>query len=268
MSVAMTGSSTSNLKWYHLDVHENLYKKLLPQQVTISTLLNSSSQKVNKWKSNDGSKQKEIINAIASFVALDLQPFSVVESPAFHRALEKAEPHYTMPSRKHLSTKLIPARHSEIFSDIVRLMQLVPQLCATLDIWTNRQIHSYIGMRGHFIVDFKLKSIMLACNRFQGSHTGEEILLHFKRIESDFEINGKVDNIVTDNGSNMLKAFRLLSLEIEDDMVMRLMTISLKQWMLMVNYRLNQAQSNQNTILVFPILFNWLLKMEWHMQTR
>ena len=122
-----------------------------------------------------------------------------------------------MPSRKHLRTKLIPARHSEIFSEIVRLMQLAPQLCVTLDIWTNRQMRSYIGMTGHFIVDFKLKSVMLACNRFRGSHTGEEILLHFKRIESDFEINGKVDNIVTDNGSNMLKAFRLLSLKNEDD---------------------------------------------------
>ena len=34
-------------------------------------------------------------------------------------------------------------------------------------------------------------------------------------IEQEFEISGKVDNIITDNGSNMLKVFHLL--EVEND---------------------------------------------------
>ena len=52
-------------------------------------------------------------------------------------------------------------------------------------------------------------SAMLACRRFHGSHTCEGILQHFMGI------SGKVDNIITDNGSNMLKAFRLMDLQNE-----------------------------------------------------
>ena len=96
-------------------------------------------------------------------------------------------------------------------------MQFAPQICLTLDIWTNRQIHSYLGMTARFIIDFKLKSVMLACPHFRGSHKGEDILLHFTGIVRAFDITGKVDNIVTDNSSNMLKAFRLLEISNNTD---------------------------------------------------
>ena len=35
-------------------------------------------------------------------------------------------------------------------------------------------------MTAHFMVDFKLMSVMLACRRYSGSHTGEEILQHYE----------------------------------------------------------------------------------------
>ncbi|XP_011405772.1 PREDICTED: uncharacterized protein LOC105313774 [Amphimedon queenslandica] len=65
--------------------------------------------------------------------------------------------------------------------------------------WTNRQMRSYFGMTAHFIVDFQLMSVMLACCRFSSSHTGEEMLEHYEDVKHAFGIKGKVDNIVTDN---------------------------------------------------------------------
>ena len=150
-----------------------------------------------------------------TFVAQDLQPLAIVESPAFHRVLEMAEPRYTMPSRKHLSNQLIPKRYTRLFSTTVALLKKAPQVCVTLDMWTNRQMRSYFGMTAHFIVDFKLMSVMLACRRFSGSHTGEEILQHYEDVEHAFAITGKVDNIVTDNGANITRAFRLLEIDYE-----------------------------------------------------
>ena len=188
-------------------------------QADLPTFLGSTSVGVKKWKPIDCGKQKELTDAVVSFVASDLQPLSVVESPAFRKLLEKAEPRYTMPSRKHLSSKLIPKCFEELYSKIVVWLQRAPRVCLTLDIWTNRQMRSYLGMTAHFIIDFSLKSVMLACRRFQGRHTGEEILLHFSELEQLFQITGRVDNIVTDSGSNMLKAFRLLEIsnEANDD---------------------------------------------------
>ena len=99
--------------------------------------LNPSQLK--KWRSNDGGKQKDITDAIVSFVASDLQPLSVVESLAFRQILERAEPRYTVPSRKHLSSQLIPKRFTDLFTKVVTLMKCAPQVCLALDIWTNRR---------------------------------------------------------------------------------------------------------------------------------
>ena len=76
-------------------------------------------------------------------------------------------------------------------------------------------MRSYLGVTVHFITEFHLMSAMLACRRFSGSHTGEFILQHYMKIEKEFVISGKVDNIITDNGSNMLKPFHLLEVENE-----------------------------------------------------
>ena len=63
---------------------------------------------------------------------------------------------------------------------------------------------------------------MLACTRFRGPHTGEHILLKYEEIISLFELQGKVGCIVTDNASNMLRAFVTLpgmdATELEEDL--------------------------------------------------
>ncbi len=61
---------------------------------------------------------------------------------------------------------------------------------------------------------------MLACCRFYGSHTGEAIVDAFEEVVHSFDISRKVDTVVTDNASNMKKAFRLLTMsdiDSEDD---------------------------------------------------
>jgi len=115
-----------------------------------------------------------------------------------------------MPTRKHLSTKLLPQRHSQLHGKVTDLLQLARSVCATLDLWTNRQMRSYLGVTCHFIIDFRLYSVMLACKRVHGSHTGEVICQHFDEVVDSFGLTGKVEFVVTDNASNMKKAFKLL----------------------------------------------------------
>ena len=120
-----------------------------------------------------------------------------------------------MPSKKNLSNQLIPKRYTCLFSTTVALLKKAPQICVTLDMWTNRQMCSYFGMTTHFIVYFKLMSVMLACCRFSGSHTGKEILQHYEYVEHAFAITGKFDNIITENGANITRAFRFLKIDNE-----------------------------------------------------
>lgn len=186
------------------------------QQASMSAFLSTTSSTAKKWKSTDGGKQREITDAIVLCSCRPTISFGC-RKPCFRKILEKPEPQYTMPSRKHLSSKLIPKRYEDLFSKIVSLLHRAPQVCLTLDIWTNRQIRSYLGVTAHLIIDFTLIAVMLACHLFQGCHTGEEILVRFAEIERAFEVTGKVDSIITDSASNMLKAFRLLEVSESTD---------------------------------------------------
>ena len=51
-------------------------------------------------------------------------------------------------------------------------------------------MRSYLGVTCHFIADFKLQSLMLACRHFMGSHTGDEIATHFEEIVESFDLTG------------------------------------------------------------------------------
>lgn len=59
-------------------------------------------EKAKKF-ANDSAKAKGITKRIMEFIALDDQPFSVVEDVVFRRLIDHIEPRYTMPSRRHFS---------------------------------------------------------------------------------------------------------------------------------------------------------------------
>ena len=66
-------------------------------------------------------------------------------------------------------------------------------------------MQSFLDVTCHFIINFALHSVMLACKRLHGSDTGEYISQQFKEILASFEVIGKVDIAITDNASNMKK---------------------------------------------------------------
>lgn len=68
---------------------------------------------------------------------------------------------------------------------------------------------SFIGITAHFISDWKLLSAVLACRRFTGRHTADNISAQYEEVVNEFNIAEKVTHIVSDNASNMVKAFKL-----------------------------------------------------------
>ena len=51
--------------------------------------------------------------------------------------------------------------------------------------------------------------VVLACKRFNGRHTADNIVQEYEEIVQHFGISYKITNIVTDNASNMIAAFAL-----------------------------------------------------------
>ena len=73
---------------------------------------------------------------------------------------------------------------------------------------------SYYGMTAHYITDWHLQSVMLACSRFRGSHTGDAISEENEKITASFQISNKVSFI---SASIMIKTFSLPGFEEEYD---------------------------------------------------
>lgn len=82
-------------------------------------------------------------------------------------------------------------------------------ICLTLDIWSSRQMRSYLGITAHFTRNWTFENVVLACKRFRSRHTARRIMEEYEQIIKDFEISSKITNIFTDNAANMISAFSL-----------------------------------------------------------
>lgn len=69
----------------------------------------------------------------------------------------------------------------------------------------------FLGVTVHYIEkdaeSRQLKSNLLACDRFKGSHTAERICDQFEALCDEYDIKDKVGYIISDNAANMRKAF-------------------------------------------------------------
>ena len=160
-----------------------------------------------KYQASDH-RQIEITDSLITFIAGDLLPLSVVDSQNFRNLMEKADSRYQMPSRKHMSTKLLHEKSTEIRNNVKYQLQKAKSVCLTIDLWSNRQMKAFMGITGHFILDWSMQSVMVCCSRFKGKHTADNIRHEYEEMVASFEIADKVSTIVSDNASNMVKAFK------------------------------------------------------------
>ena len=127
-----------------------------------------------KYSTND-QQQTNLTDALVTFIAGDLMPLSVVESPRFQALMSLSDPRFQFSSRKLFRNKLLPEKSAQVKKNIMRFLQNASVVCVTADLWSSRQLRSFLGITAHFIVksEWSLKSVMLACSRFRGSHTAE-----------------------------------------------------------------------------------------------
>lgn len=96
---------------------------------------------------------------------------------------------------------------------IKHLGQTARHGCVTFDSWTDRYRHtSYLIFTYHYIDDWELKSTVLKTTCFPYRHFGENIKMAFEEMLDEFQLNEKIISVVTDNGSNMILAAKLLNL--------------------------------------------------------
>ena len=161
-------------------------------------------------------RQKKITDALVSFIATDLLPLSLVESSSFRNLVGLLDPKYSVPSRKHFSQTLLTNKVSDVEKRLKTQLQQAQSVCLTIDLWSSRQMRGYMGVTGHFILNWTLHSVLLSCSRFHGRHTSDNISHHVEETLTCFEVATKISHVITDNASNMTKAFSLTGYESDE----------------------------------------------------
>ena len=57
---------------------------------------------------------QQIHQRMTEMIALDSQPFSMVDDPGFTQLVRELEPRYSLPSRKHVTEKTLPRMYSMV----------------------------------------------------------------------------------------------------------------------------------------------------------
>jgi hypothetical protein len=180
--------------------------RLSPYQTSIPT--ESPTVKRNLFKLSDPLRVK-VNMEVAKLVVFDSLPLSIVDSSNFRSVFATLDERYVPPTSKTLKNSLIPDLRNDIMSKITSKLKECESVNISIDAWSDPTMRSFLGICFHSITnDMKIIKGLLACERITGSHTGVMILNHFKEVIKQHHLTDKLFKVISDGGSNMVKAFK------------------------------------------------------------
>ena len=158
-------------------------------------------------------QHKKVTGWIAEMIAIDSQPFSIVEDTGFLRLLSNVCPLYAVPSRKYFAEKVIPEMFSTIKAQLMK--DIHPDgdtssfpISFTTDIWTrDAGGDSFISWTAHYIdpITFTREERVLQVCPFAGSHTALAISEMITKLLDSWKVpKTRVHTVVRDNAANMV----------------------------------------------------------------
>jgi len=159
----------------------------------------------------DSAEATRVHEAIGRMIAIDVQPYSLVDDAGFKGVVRALEPRYFLPSRKYFSTKVIPEMYDATRARVQSEVDHAKSVCLTADTWTAQNTtESFFSLTAHWITDdFKRRSAVLQCQLFEGAHTGIRLANALMEMLGSWHIeHDRVHVILRDGGANMVKAMR------------------------------------------------------------
>ena len=220
--------STTNLIVHLRNHHTKEYATMLERQQNSEGLKepsktkSSGAQKQLKESfvahaplSHSTTRWKKLTEAVCYYIANDMLPLDTVSGEGFLHMIKEFEPRYNPPGRKALTTNYLPSLYQREMDRVKASLGDATSFAMTTDIWSSRANDSYISYTFHYIVDdghdFIMKSHLLEVLEFPDSHTGENIMVELEEVFSRWSLCcSNLAAFVTDNGSNMIRAFNLL----------------------------------------------------------
>ena len=153
-------------------------------------------------------RSKAINEKILKMMALDNQPFSIVEDDGFIDLMAHLQPQYMLPSCRYFSDTMLPQVYDSVKA-LVEKELVGPNgkyVSCTSDIWTcSKSKETFISLSGHWVkLDFNRIDAVLHATHFPGSHTGANIANMFCKMWESWGITkSRRQLLVRDGAENM-----------------------------------------------------------------
>ncbi|XP_030378729.1 uncharacterized protein LOC115627244 [Scaptodrosophila lebanonensis] len=161
-----TGGNTTILFNHLLRAHTTLSHESKPV-ATIKTFFSS-----NNYYENNSAHKKELDKALTRMIAIDMQPFRIVEDRGFRDFVYYLNPRYILPSRTTLRNVHLQNMYNEMKEKLVLILNNVEYCAVTTDSWTSRANEFYVTVTCHFIdKNFVLREAVLSTCSSYGNPT-------------------------------------------------------------------------------------------------
>ena len=141
--------------------------------------------KMNNSAKKYGSRnemQLKIVNSLKENLIIGCGlPLSVVENECFRQFMNDVHPKFNMPFRPAITQKLIPAVKDKQIGQITEQLSVVKRVSFTVDIWTDRRMHSFLAITCHTFVNLCAESALLSISALSKGHILERALLQKSR---------------------------------------------------------------------------------------
>jgi BED zinc finger len=162
-------------------------------------------------------EQLHITTKLAEWIAVDLQPFNIVEQEEFKQFVYTLDPRYVIPCRQTIKQEINSLFEQRKTNIKLEINSFTTKIALTTDIWSSKYNNTaFLGITMHYINNnWEIKKCLLDFIPIEGSHSGALILTNLTDTLQEFNISNRIISLTTDNGSNMLVCGRELANELE-----------------------------------------------------
>lgn len=165
----------------------------------------------------DHPRAQAISTAIGSMIALDCQPFSVVEDEGFKRLIKLLAPKYVLPSRRYFAETVLNDMYEHLRLKVSKaLASSCEFLALTTDEWSadNAPGVALLSLTAHWIDEkFNRRYAMLHAQNLEAAHTGDYLAQVTTDMMAGWQLEkNRIQYVLRDNAAAMVKAMNVANL--------------------------------------------------------
>ena len=199
----IVGSHPSILSKYEAAKSSTLPSNTLPSKNLAS---GSKTEKPENFFARNVSKN-DVKNAICDYIIERNEPFKIVRDKAFKKFVNRLQPNTQIPSYQTVM-KTIDEKFEKMMNSIKECLENVDYVAFSTDGWSSVN-KSFLGYTITWLnEDLERVIVVVACERFIGRHTYDQVGAHILKTLNKFGILSRTVGGTTDGAGEYSKAFR------------------------------------------------------------